>query len=396
MAGWSAPALSITAWQVIQSMHDGVVITDPHGAIMAANDAFCAVTGYGHAELIGRNPRLLHSGKHDKEFYARMWSDISRTGFWQGEIWNRRKSGELYLGWLTISAIKDSWNHTRCYIGISRDITSPRLNEERLRHLAQYDALTGLPNRRLFVEELRRALDLSPPERRLCVLFLDLDHFKDINDRWGHAAGDGFLQAVASRLHGCVRRTDAVARWAGDEFAVLLNPVSGRGDAERVARKILRIMRRPFNLRGRRTTTSASIGGCMLEGRASPEKLLAKADRAMYQVKKLGRDDFRFWDHAATRRAGRHVAPIPVKPGGVRHVFKTAMAAKKRLGLGARRRSHGGRRAGARRRLVPRAPHADVALLRGVGTPIAGLGPRGRRRGNGAGHLRLLRPSRRR
>ena len=302
MARAREPELSVTAWQVIQSMHDGVVLTDPRGTIMAANDAFCRVTGYDRSELIGRNPRILHSGKHDRAFFSRMWSDLAKSGCWQGEIWNRRKNGELYLEWLTISAITDAWGHTRCYIGISRDITSPRMNEERLKHLAQYDPLTGLPNRRLFNEQLRRALASRQARDRLAVLFLDLDHFKDVNDRWGHAAGDAFLQAVAARLRGCVRRTDIVARWAGDEFAVMLNPVSGRRDADRVARKILGVMRRPFNLRGRRITTSASIGGCMIEGRPTPERLLAKADRAMYDVKRLGRDAVRFWDRAVSLR----------------------------------------------------------------------------------------------
>ncbi|MBI2384709.1 MAG: sensor domain-containing diguanylate cyclase [Elusimicrobia bacterium] len=302
MARSREPALSITAWQVIQSMHDGVVITDPHGSIMAANDAFCSVTGYPREELIGRNPRILHSGKHDRAFFRRMWSDIRRAGCWQGEIWNRRKNGAVYLEWLTISAITDAWGHTRCYIGISRDITSPKLNEERLTHLAQYDPLTGLPNRRLFNERLRRALAGRPSRDQLCVLFLDLDYFKDVNDRWGHAAGDAFLMAVAARLRGCVRRTDVVARWAGDEFALLLDPVSGRQDAARVARKILHVMRRPFTLRGRRVRTSVSIGGCMIEGRTTPERLLAKADRAMYAVKKLGRNDLRFWGRAVSLR----------------------------------------------------------------------------------------------
>jgi len=302
MARAREPALSITAWQVIQSMRDGVVITDPHGAIMAANDAFCGVTGYVRDELIGKNPRILHSGKHDKAFFRRMWSDIRRAGCWQGEIWNRRKGGAVYLEWLTISAITDAWGHTRCYIGISRDITSPKLNEERLTHLAQYDPLTSLPNRRLFHERLRRALAGRPARDQLSVLFLDLDYFKDVNDRWGHAAGDAFLMAVAARLRGCVRRTDVVARWAGDEFAILLNPVSGLNDAARVARKILGVMRRPFTLRGRRIRTSVSIGGCMIEGRTTPERLLARADRAMYAVKKLGRNDLRFWSRAVSLR----------------------------------------------------------------------------------------------
>jgi diguanylate cyclase (GGDEF)-like protein/PAS domain S-box-containing protein len=298
----SAPALSITAWQVLQSMQDGVVLTDAHGTIMAVNDAFCAVTGYSRAEAIGRNPSLLHSGKHDRAFYAQMWGTLRQSGAWQGEIWNRRKNGALYPEWLTISAIKDRWGHTLCYLGVSRDITSPKLNEERLKQLAQCDPLTGLPNRRLFHERLKRALSYHPTGRRLAVLFLDVDHFKDINDQWGHASGDAFLQAVASRLRGCVRRTDTIARWAGDEFAVLLNPVSGERDAERVARKILNILRRPFTVSGHRIKTSASIGACMLDSKSSPERLIAKADRMMYAVKKGGRNDIRFWPQADSLR----------------------------------------------------------------------------------------------
>ena len=270
MAKTRAPAMSISAWQVIQSMLDGVLVTDPRGAIMAVNDSFCAVTGYERAEVIGRNPRFLHSGRQAGDFYARMWDCILRAGRWQGEIWNRRKSGELYPEWLTISAIKDARGHTLCYVGVSRDITSPKQHEERLDRLAHYDPVTGLPNRRLFHERLKSALENRSAARRLAVLFLDLDHFKEINDHWGHAAGDMFLRAVGARLRGCVRRTDTVARWAGDEFAVLLNPVSGRGDAARVARKILRLMRLPFTWHGCQTRTSVSIGGA--SSRAEPRR----------------------------------------------------------------------------------------------------------------------------
>jgi diguanylate cyclase (GGDEF)-like protein/PAS domain S-box-containing protein len=295
MAGKSTAPLSLSAWQVIQAMHDGVVITDPNGTIRAVNRAFCAVTGYTRHEVIGKNPRMLHSGKHGRAFYAHMWSSIERGGCWQGEIWNRRKNGAVYPEWLTISKVKDPRGHTRCYLGVFRDITNPKLNEDRLKHLAHYDPLTGLPNRRLLNERLSLALKRRHPGRRLAVLFLDIDHFKDINDRWGHAAGDIFLRAVGARLRGCVRRTDTVARWAGDEFAVLLNPISGRGDAERVAKKILRVLHRPFRLNDRRVLTSASIGGCMLEGKSTPRQLLRKADGAMYEVKKHRRNDVRFW-----------------------------------------------------------------------------------------------------
>ena len=300
MAEKGKPPLTLSAWQVIQAMQDGVVITDPNGTIRAVNRAFCAVTGYARLEVIGKNPRMLHSGKHGRSFYKLMWSSIRRKGVWQGEIWNRRKNGSIYPEWLTVSAIKNPWGHTRCYLGVFRDITSPKLDEERLRQLAQYDPLTGLPNRRLLNERLARAAARRLPGRRLAVLFLDLDHFKDINDRLGHAAGDLLLQAVAGRLRGCVRGTDTVARWAGDEFAVLLNPVSGRGDAERVAGKILRVLRRPFTLNGRRARTTASIGLCMLEGKPTPGQLLSRADKAMYAVKNHGRNGVRFWTRAVS------------------------------------------------------------------------------------------------
>ncbi|UPT75431.1 MAG: diguanylate cyclase [Elusimicrobiota bacterium] len=298
MAAKRQPLLSLSAWQVIQAMQDGVVITDPKGAIRAVNDAFCAVTGYARPDVIGRNPSLLHSGRHDRAFYSRMWSSIRVDGSWQGEIWNRRKNGAVYPEWLTISAVKDPWGHTRCYLGVFRDITSPKLDEERLKQLAQFDPLTGLPNRRLFNERLHSAL---AGRRPLAVLFLDLDRFKDVNDRLGHAAGDLLLQAAGARLRGCVRRTDTVSRWAGDEFAVLLASVANRADADRIARKILGVLRRPFKLNGRRARTFTSIGGCMLAGKTTPERLMRKADRAMYAVKEHGGDGVRFWTRAVAR-----------------------------------------------------------------------------------------------
>lgn len=334
------PSLTISSWQVIQAMHDGVVLTDPHGSIMAVNDAFCAVTGYPRDEVIGRNPRLLHSGRHDRAFYSRLWASVAQTGTWQGEIWNRRKNGELYLEWLTISEIKDAWGHTLCYLGLFRDITSPKLNEERLMHLAQYDALTNLPNRRAFNERLDRVLAKRPPGRKLAVLFLDLDHFKEVNDQWGHAAGDALLHAVGARLRGCVRRGDIVARWAGDEFAVMLDPVSGREDAARVARKILRVLRRPFNVLGRRSRISASIGGCLYNGRASAERLVGKADRAMYAAKRSGRGDIHFWTPAVSLR--RRWA-TPQRGAAAKAAQSDRNTPQARDGMGSTRRRSGGR-----------------------------------------------------
>lgn len=286
------PALSLSAWQVIQAMPDGVVLTDPRGAIIAVNRVFCAVTGYAPSEVIGRNPRLLHSGRHDRAFYRGMWAAIAKTGRWQGEIWNRRKNGEIYPEWLTITRIQDAWGRTRCFLGVFRDITSPKLYEERLKELAQRDALTGLSNRRLFRDRLARAAKRRGAKGRAAVLFLDIDRFKEVNDARGHAAGDALLQTVGARLRGCVRRSDLVARWGGDEFAVLLSPIDGRRGAARVARKILGVMRRPFSLGGKRARATVSVGICMLDGRTAADTIVARADRAMYAVKKRGRDGF--------------------------------------------------------------------------------------------------------
>lgn len=294
MSGKNSPSPSVSAWQIIQAMRDGVAITGLDGTILAVNRAFSAMTGYARHEAVGKSSRMLQSGKHGRLFYAQMWSSLLRSGSWQGEIWNKKKNGDIYPEWLTISTIKDANGRPRYYLAVFRDITSHKRREERLKKLAQYDTLTGLPNRRLFSERFKRALSLRPPGGLMAVLFLDLDHFKEINDHWGHAAGDLFLQAVGARLAGCVRRTDTVARWSGDEFALLLNPVSGCRDAGRIARKILRVLRRPFTLHGHRIRTTASIGGSLLEGKATAGRLIRKADRAMYAVKKHGRDNVEF------------------------------------------------------------------------------------------------------
>ncbi len=293
MRGRDRDALRLSARQVIEAVHDGVVIADPRGNMLAVNRAFSSVTGYSAREVIGRNPRMLQSGRHGRLFYAEMWATILRKGFWRGEIWNRRKNGEVYPEWLAISAIKNAKGGVLCYLGLFSDITARKTSEEQLNRLAQYDALTGLPNRRLFGEKLRRALAGPGPRRQRAVLFLDLDHFKEINDHWGHAAGDLFLRAVGARLSGCVRHTDVVARWAGDEFVVLLSPISGRRDVVRVVRKILRVLRRNFTLHGHQVRTAASIGVCLLDGGTSAAGAIRKADRAMYAVKKHGRNNFK-------------------------------------------------------------------------------------------------------
>jgi diguanylate cyclase (GGDEF)-like protein/PAS domain S-box-containing protein len=284
--------LRLSARQVIEAVQDAVVVADPHGTIQAVNRAFTAVTGYSSREAVGRNPRMLQSGRHGRLFYAMMWSSLLRKGSWRGEIWNRRKDGRIYPEWLAISAVKDAKGQLVCYLGVFSDITVRKTSEEQMNRLVQYDSLTGLPNRRLFGEKLRRAMGSPAARRQAAVLFLDLDHFKEINDHWGHAAGDLFLRAVGARLDGCVRRTDVVARWAGDEFLVLLTPIGGRQDVVRVVRKILRVLNRTFILHGHKVRTAASIGVCLLDERTTPAEAVRRADRAMYAVKKLGRNGF--------------------------------------------------------------------------------------------------------
>lgn len=286
----------LSARQVLEGLRDGAVVVAPDGAIRAVNRAFCSVTGYTRREAIGKNPRMLQSGRHNRSFYAKLWSSLLRKGVWQGEIWNRRKNGNVYPEWLTISVIRDENGETLCYLGVFSDITIRKTSEEKLNRLAEHDALTGLPNRRFFVEKLRRMKKTADPRHPTAVLFLDLDRFKEINDRWGHAAGDQFLSAVGERLNGCVRRTDTVARWGGDEFIIFLDPISGRRNAARVARKILRVLRQPFTSRDRRIRATASIGVCLIDEKTSSSEAVRKADRAMYAVKKSGRNNFNIYD----------------------------------------------------------------------------------------------------
>lgn len=287
-----ASPFGLSARQLIEAMHEGVILADPRGTIRAVNRAFSAVTGYSRREALGKNPSMLQSGRHGRPFYSAMWSTVLEHGSWCGEIWNRRKNGTIYPEWLEISTIKDAKGSTRCYLGVFNDITHRKISEERLKRQTQHDLLTDLPNRRLFSERLARAMDRSSSGRKLAVISLDIDRFKDINDHWGHATGDLFLRAVGARLQGCVRRTDTVARWGGDEFAVLLTPLAKRQDAARVAKKIARVLNQPFNLHGHATKTSASLGVCMLEAASAPAALIRRADKAMYSVKKRGGNGF--------------------------------------------------------------------------------------------------------
>lgn len=281
----------------------GMFITDANGVILRINQAFTEITGYSADECLGKTPKLLRSGRHDAAFYAAMRATIESTGAWQGEIWNRRKNDEIYPEWLTISAVKDSAGQLTHYVSTLTDITMRKAAQEEIRHLAFYDALTGLPNRRLLLDRLRLAqVSSSRHERQGALLFIDLDNFKTLNDTLGHDMGDRLLQHVARRLSDCVRERDTVARLGGDEFVVMLEdlgrrPEDAAAQTRNVAGKILDVLNQPYDLTGHEYHNTPSIGITLFgDGKDGIDELMKRADLAMYEAKAAGRNTLRFFD----------------------------------------------------------------------------------------------------
>ena len=282
--------------RVVETANEAVVITDAANIIQYVNPAFSAITEFAAEEVVGRSPNSLSSGRHDAEFYRGMWRSLSESGRWQGEIWNRRKSGEFYAEWLSIVAIKDDQGIVSNYIAVFSDITHRKEDEERVWRQANYDALTGLPNRALFTDRLAQAVRLGKRDgKSFTLMFLDLDGFKAVNDTLGHAAGDVLLQQTGERLCGCVRASDTVARLAGDEFTLIIQGGAGRDDASQVAAKILESLSQPFQLAGGSATVQCSIGIALFPDDACDgPSLLKLADQAMYRVKREGKNSYRF------------------------------------------------------------------------------------------------------
>ena len=282
---------------------EGMMVTDADGNILRVNHAFSRVTGYSNEEVVGKQPDLLHSGRQDAAFYAAMWERLNHSGAWEGEIWNRRKSGEIYPEYLTIAAVKDTQGAVTHYVGTFTDITLNKSVEDEIRNLAFFDPLTALPNRRLLMDRLKHALaSCSRTGRRGALLFIDMDNFKTLNDTLGHDMGDLLLQQVAQRLSACVREGDTVARFGGDEFVVMLEELdSGLAEAARdtetVGEKILATLDQPYQLSAHEYRSTPSIGATLFgDGAQSMDDLLKQADIAMYQAKKAGRDTLRFFD----------------------------------------------------------------------------------------------------
>ncbi len=282
---------------------EGMLITDANKIILRVNRAFCEITGYAAQEVLGKTPRVLKSGRHDASFYAAMWECINRTGTWKGEVWNRRKNGEIYPEWLSISAVAGKDRAVTHYVGTQIDLTARVAAEEEIRHLAFYDALTRLPNRRLLRDRLQQIIVTNVRTgRKGALLFIDLDNFKTLNDTRGHDVGDQLLQQVAQRLSACVREGDSVARFGGDEFLVILQDLSeelgeAAGHAELVGEKILHALNQPYRLDCSEYQTTSSIGVALFGGRRETvEDLFKQADLAMYQAKSAGRNALRFFD----------------------------------------------------------------------------------------------------
>jgi diguanylate cyclase (GGDEF)-like protein/PAS domain S-box-containing protein len=286
-------------------VQEGIIIADAENKILRVNRAFTRLTGYSAQEATGKTPAMLKSGRHDAIFYERMWEQLARDSYWQGEIWNRRKDGQIFPEWLTISAIRDTAGAVTHYIAAFSDITQYKEAEEAIHTLAFYDALTSLPNRRLLLDRLQQALTVSLRRNQHgAILFIDLDNFKTLNDTRGHDVGDLLLVEVAQRLTQCVRAEDTVARLGGDEFVVMLEGLSevakpAATQAELVGEKILEALNQPYLLRNYEHHSTPSIGVSLFLGeQETVEDLLKHADAAMYQAKQSGRNTLRFFDPA--------------------------------------------------------------------------------------------------
>ena len=296
---------------VFENTRDGVLITDLAPRIVAVNRAFSEITGYAEAEVLDRNPSLMKSGHHERAFYQALWASLRQTGHWQGELWNRRKNGEIYPQWLTISSVCDAQGEAANYVGVFTDISQIKKSQDRLEHLAHYDPLTDLPNRLLAQSRLQHAIERAARHGyRVAALYIDLDRFKTVNDSLGHPVGDELLAALAQRLCMRLRDEDTLARLGGDEFLLVLEQVLLPEHAAGVAQSVIELLAEPFKLSvGQEVFVGSSIGISLFPDDAtSVTELIQHADTALYQAKESGRSAYSFYTPALTLVANQRLA----------------------------------------------------------------------------------------
>lgn len=295
---------------VFNSTQEAIVVTDHTGIIVAVNPAFSIITGYSAPEIIGKNMRALQSGRQTRAFYRELWERVAKSGYWQGEIWNRRKNGEVYPALLTISSVRNTSGTPTHYIGTSADLSRIKKSELKLDHVAHHDELTGLPNRRLLNVRLEHILARAIRDGdEGAVIFVDLDRFKLVNDSLGHGAGDELLTLAAWRIKNNLRTSDFLARFGGDEFTVLLERTT-RDGAARVAANLIEQLSEPFFLSsGEEISIGASIGICLFpKDSTSPQQLLQHADAALYQAKAAGKSTCKFYSSDLTTLANTRLS----------------------------------------------------------------------------------------
>lgn len=293
-----AQAKQRLATKVFETTSDGIMITNAEGNIVDVNQAFLLITGYSYEEVLDRTPRFLQSGHHDRAFYETLWTTTRETGRWSGQIWNRRKNGEIFPIWMSMNAVRGEHNEITHYIAVYSDISALKDDDQRMRLLTHYDSLTELPNRLLFHEHLTRA---CRQEDRLALLYIDLDDFKNINENFGFDLGDEFLKVIAQRLQQCVREGDRVSRLEGDEFGIILSPLHQDYDARVVVEKIFEIVTTPISLGGHVLQIDCNIGISFYPDENVPpgqdcvETLIQHADMAMYLAKEAGENTYHIY-----------------------------------------------------------------------------------------------------
>lgn len=281
---------------VFEFSNQGILVTDKDNRVVSVNPAFSAITGYSLDYICGQSPAFLQSGFHDEKFYEDLWKSIREQGHWKGEIWDRRKNGESYPSWQTISAIRNEAGEITHYVSIFSDITAIKQQQASLNYLAHHDPLTGLPNRMMLDDRLEHAVQRHLRNHsQIAVFFVDLDEFKEVNDTFGHATGDRVLKAIADRLVDMFRDEDTIARLGGDEFVILIESYESRTALELIAEKIITEISLPLLIDEKEITVATSIGIAVPpSGGTDPQSLVRSADKAMYQAKAIGRNQYHF------------------------------------------------------------------------------------------------------